>query len=54
MFAICMVYGLQEISACYGGVDGDWGQGSEIDGTTTEFERGPSTSLGTGSLGKSG
>ena len=38
VFGMCMVYGLQEIPECYGGVDGDGSRGSEIDGTSTEFK----------------
>ena len=33
-FDICMVYGLQEISARYGGIDGDWSRGREIEGAS--------------------
>ena len=36
-FVICMVYGLQEISLRYGGFDGDWSRGSEIDGSSGEL-----------------
>lgn len=43
-----MVYGLQEIPACYGDVDGDWSRGSGIDGTSANLGTGPSTELGTG------
>ncbi len=38
LFVICMVYGLQKVSPCYGGVDGDGSRASEIDGTSTEFK----------------
>jgi len=34
-----MVYGLREISACYGGIDGDWSRGSEEDGPSAEYAR---------------
>ncbi len=37
MFATCMVYGLQEIPVCYGGVDGDGSRGIEIHSTWTEL-----------------
>ena len=29
----------RRISACYGGIDGDWSRGSEIDGTPAEYAR---------------
>ena len=35
MFAMCMVYGLLQIFACYGGADGNWSRGSEVNGAST-------------------